>query len=128
MAWPMALPPDRNGVPRRSPDTVAVLPVGTIIVKTIEDTYTDEITQVHAMSKRVEDYNEDGALGWEWFELQLDEDARPVIIWRGTHPPDGECYHCPPGTDPEKAAMLGDCNICHAGAGVDSVQTLPMWF
>ena len=108
-------------VNRRPTHAITPLPVGTIVLKTIEDPDFNEIVQIHAMAKRGADYNADGAVGWEWFDLQRDESAHPVIVWRGAHPPAGECYHCPPGTDPAAAAMMSDCNDCHADAGVDSV-------
>ena len=96
------------------------------MLKTVEDQATAEIVQIHAMVKRGGNYNADGIPGWEWFDLGLDEEARPVIEWRGEHPPDGECYGCAPGTDPAEAAELGDCNNCHAGAQ-DGLHTLPDW-
>jgi hypothetical protein len=84
-------------------------PVGTIIVKTME--HYEYGILILAMAKRGAGYNADGAMGWEWFELALDEDGRPVIVWRGKDPPDGECYGCLPGT--ESMIEPTSCNDCH---------------
>jgi len=111
----------------KDPATIAEpVPMGTIVIKTVEDPDFGDILQIHAMAKRGGGYNPQGIEGWEWFDLQLDDDGHPVIVWRGEHPPDGECYGCAPGTDPEEAAMLGDCNNCHA-SGHDGLHTLPDW-
>lgn len=103
----------------------ASFPVGTIIVKTID---WSGGTDVHAMVKRGADYNPDGAFGWEWFELALDEDGTPVIQWRGTAPPAGEQYGQLPGTTGDTGATVsGDCNTCHgAAAANDYVHTIPL--
>ena len=107
-------------VNERPPAGADEIPLGTIIVKTME---TDDFgLLVLAMAKRGNDYNEDGAVGWEWFELTLDDAGRPVIVWRGTDPPDGECYGCLPGT----MSMIEptSCNDCHlAAADQDYVYT-----
>jgi hypothetical protein len=111
----------------REPSEVSEpVPVGTIVLKTVEDPDFGDILQIHAMAKRGGSYNPQGIAGWEWFDLALDDDGRPVILWRGEHPPDGECYGCAPGTDPEEAAMLGDCNNCHANTH-DGLHTLTEW-
>lgn len=100
------------------------LPVGTILVKTME---TDDFgVLVLAMVKRGGGYNDDGAQGWEWFELTLDDQGRPVIVWRGKDPPDGECYGCLPGT--ESMIEPTSCNDCHAEvAAQDFVYTSALW-
>lgn len=86
-------------------------PVGTRIVKTVGD-------QIFAMAKRGGNYNADGAVNWEWLELEGTVE-RPFIRWRGIGPPDGEGYG-PPGTSA--------CNICHGGAAeTDFVHTAPQW-
>lgn len=74
-------------------------PVGTLIVKTASD-------RIFAMAKRGGNYNADGAVNWEWLELEGSVE-QPFIRWRGIGPPDGEGYG-PPGTSA--------CNTCHAGA------------
>lgn len=88
----------------------ARFPVGTLLVKV---TPTDEGEDIHAMAKRGDGYNADGAVGWEWFDLVLAEDGTPVINWRGVAPPDGEGYSF--GAD-EDTAVEADCNACHGGA------------
>ncbi len=100
-------------------------PVGTMIVKTID---WSGGTDIHAMVKRGGDYNPDGALGWEWFELTLSGDT-PVIKWRGEAPPAGEQYQQIPGMSQDSGVTVtGDCNTCHgaeAGAN-DYVHTIPL--
>jgi hypothetical protein len=83
-------------------------PVGTVIVKTIEG------ADIHAMVKRGEGFNTDGAVGWEWFELVLATNGEPVIKWRGEEPPAGETYGSLPGVPVDSGDTLtGDCNACH---------------
>ena len=79
-------------------------PVGTIIVKEIDGTDADT-HKIFAMWKRGGKYN-DGAPGWEWFELE-EPSGRLVIKWRGYGPPNGENY----GGDAN-----GGCNTCHGAA------------
>lgn len=76
--------------------------VGTLIVKTTAD-------QIFVMAKRGGGYNPDGAVDWEWLELEGTVD-QPFIRWRGIGPPDGEGYG-QPGTS--------GCNICHSGAAAN---------
>lgn len=98
--------------------------LGTIVVKTME---TDDFGLiVLAMAKRGGGYNDEGAQGWEWFELTLDDQGRPVIVWRGKDPPDGECYGCLPGT--ESMIEPTSCNDCHIEvAEQDFVYTSALW-
>lgn len=98
------------------------LPVGTIIVKTME--HYEYGIFILAMAKRGADYNPDGAVGWEWFELALDDDGRPVIVWRGKDPPDGECYGCLPGA--ESMIEPTSCNDCHVGAAEQDYVFTPL--
>lgn len=107
-------------VNERPPADADEVPVGTVIVKTME---TDDFgLLVLAMAKRGADYNPDGAIGWEWFELAIDDTGHPVIVWRGKDPPDGECYGCLPGT--ESMIEPTSCNDCHeAVADRDYVYT-----
>lgn len=107
-------------VNERPPAHDEEIPLGTIIIKTME---TDDFgLLVLAMARRGGGYNEDGAVGWEWFELALDDMGRPVIVWRGEDPPDGECYGCLPGT--ESMIEPTSCNDCHVHAAAqDHVYT-----
>ncbi|MGZ3456998.1 MAG: hypothetical protein ACXU86_00675, partial [Archangium sp.] len=94
-------------------------PVGTIIVK-----HTDGVgdpdnggPRTFAMVKRGGDYNKDGALNWEWFELVQSDPTVATspwqIAWRGLGPSAGGAY----GTTD------GSCNGCHAqGSANDYVQ------
>jgi hypothetical protein len=89
-------------------------PVGTIIVKESSDGPIASRT-VFAMVKRGGSYNQDGAPGWEWFELTNLDESKVSIVWRGVGPPIGEKY----GGDPN-----GGCNGCHgASRDDDFVQT-----
>jgi len=109
-------------VNERPPTDADEIPVGTIIVKTME---TDDFgLLILAMAKRGADYNEDGAMGWEWFELALDDAGHPVIVWRGEDPPDGECYGCLPGT--ESMIEPTSCNDCHVGAAEQDYVFTPL--
>lgn len=92
----------------RPPERATAWPTGTMIVKVAP---TDDGREIHAMAKRGEGYNVDGAVGWEWFELVLDE-GEPVIAWRGTAPPDGQGYGLVGGDT--AAPEVVDCNACHA--------------
>lgn len=109
-----------------APDPGAdAFPTGTILVKTIA--WSGGL-DVHAMVKRGSGFNPDGAVGWEWFELALDDDGTPIIQWRGTEPPAGEAYGTLPGANPDSGATItGDCNTCHASAARnDYVHTVPV--
>jgi hypothetical protein len=109
-------------VNERPPAGAEEVPVGTCIVKTME---TDDFgLLVLAMAKRGNGYNEDGAVGWEWFELAIDDAGRPVIVWRGKDPPDGECYGCLPGT--ESMIEPTSCNDCHEQAADQDYVYTPL--
>ena len=87
-------------------------PDGTMVVKVVRG--DDGTTQVFAMAKRGGEYNSDGAVGWEWFEL-ASPDGPPVIQWRGTAPPISSVAY---------AGGAMTCNTCHQPAGAnDSVLT-----
>lgn len=97
-------------------------PVGTVIVKVIEG------ADIHAMVKRGEGFNTEGAVGWEWFELVLATNGEPVIKWRGEEPPAGETYGALPGAPVDSGDTLtGDCNACHgARSDNDFVHAVPL--
>jgi hypothetical protein len=98
---------------RLPPHGSATFPTGTLIVKEIDG------GQTFAMAKRGGDFNSQGALGWEWFELTSTGGA-PVIVWRGVAPSSG--------------SMVGNtynagstCNDCHQNASAnDFVQAPPL--
>lgn len=102
------------------PDEAEAFPVGTIIVKTgAGGEATGEAgNEVHAMVKRGNGFNADGAKGWEWFELSVDvaagDDSDPLIVWRGTNPPEGFAYGCTGGDCGDAEALT--CNTCHQGS------------
>jgi hypothetical protein len=95
-------------------------PVGTIMVKTVVadadggTTPDGGTSQIFAMAKRGGDYNAEGAVGWEWFEL-ASTDQPAIWIWRGYQPPAGQGYGGVAG---------GQCNTCHmAAASNDYVES-----
>ena len=100
-----------------APDSEA-FPVGTMIAKTVE-TDAGVAPEIHAMVKRGGTFNQRGAVGWEYFELQKNSKGTPVIIWRGTQPPNGERYK--DLLNPDANMMEADCNDCHADSPNDAV-------
>ena len=76
------------------PHGATAFAIGTIIVEVRDD------GKIFASVKRGGDYNADGCVSWEFFELT----ENPVTIsWYGTGPPPGDTY----GGDPS------GCNRCH---------------
>ena len=108
---------------RRAPAGARRWPNGTIVVKTIEAGARDEWT-IHAMVKRGVPYNDDGAIGWEYFELRLAPGAdEPVVVWRGPGPPSGHGYAAR-GRDAGAGEIPLVCDDCHAaGWRSDGVLT-----
>jgi hypothetical protein len=117
-------PPDpRLGEGARSVYVNALPPRGstafpqcTMIVKVGESSPDPTTWLMVGMAKRGGGYNADGAVGWEWFDLDLSEDGVPLVDWRGPVPPEGRGYECALGEDDAGAEGVGDCNTCHAGA------------
>ena len=73
---------------REPPRGGTSFPVGTILVKVVHPE-SDAGTlpdQIFAMAKRGGDFNDGGAAGWEWFELNPASQS-PIFIWRGAQPP-----------------------------------------
>lgn len=85
------------------PSGSAAFPTGTILVKTVAPS-DGSTASIFAMAKRGGSYNSQGALGWEWFELQDGSAGATLIVWRGITPPSGEGYGDVVG---------GACNTCH---------------
>jgi hypothetical protein len=89
-------------------------PVGTLIVKTAE--IGDPTTwNIHARAKRGGNFNLQGAIDWEWFELKVSLDNEAVLIWRGEKSPTNHGYESLPGLG-STSSTDGDCNGCHAAA------------
>lgn len=113
-----------NAMPSEEAET---FPVGTMIVKTgAGGELTGEAgSEIHAMVKRGGGFNDAGARGWEWFELNVDDgDEEPILVWRGTDAPAGESYGCAPGAECGDEAT---CNGCHEGSiGNDFVNSRPL--
>lgn len=101
------------------PVDASEFPVGTIFVKTVQIGPATEWT-VHAMVKRGGGFNAQGALGWEYVDLAINEDDTPVIMWRGEKPPTDHGYEnlLGGGADP---ALEVDCNGCHTGSDEDAI-------
>ena len=111
-------------------DDATTFPIGTIIVKTGAggEATGEPGNAVHAMVKRGGNFNLDGARGWEWFEISVDDvtspdgDDDPILVWRGANPPEGESYGCPAGQVCAEGGLT--CNDCHAGSiGNDFVNS-----
>ncbi len=119
-AAPAAHPPgpSRVYVNAMPPEGLAEFPIGTILVKTIENGAPHEWA-IHAMVKRGGGIGwPDGLYGWELFELRFDAEERPVIVWRGPGPPTGMGYASP--IDGGLVELV--CSDCHAAAWMnDSV-------
>jgi hypothetical protein len=91
--------------------------VGTILFKATEVAGFDKPT-IHAMAKRGSNFNPEGVIGWEYFELVLNKKGTPLILWRGAEPPNGEHYQMLLSAQNVDRPMMtgqdGDCNSCHA--------------
>ncbi len=104
------------------PHGATEFPVGTLIVRVTPGALPDPGTwEVHAMSKRGAGFNGGGAVGWEFFDLDLLPDGAggysPRIEWRGVSPSQGNGYVAPDGGGVELS-----CNHCHGAlAENDSV-------
>ena len=103
------------------PDTTThEFAIGSMLVKSVKTPNSDALT-IHAMSKRGSGFNAEGARGWEYFELQLNNKGVPYILWRGEQPPSGEQYQALLGASKtDQPTTEGKCNDCHA-AGKDGM-------
>lgn len=103
-------------------------PLCTRIVKVGENGPDPSGWLMVGMAKRGGGYNADGAVDWEWFDLDLSSDGVPLVDWRGPVPPEGRGYECALGEDEVGVEGLGDCNFCHTGAADhDYVLTPAIW-
>jgi hypothetical protein len=108
-------------VSQRAPAGATRYPRGTMMVKTIESGTDPRGWTVHAIARRGEPFNPIGAVGWEFFGLQLHEDGRPVILWRSDGSGDGHDYGgVLPGESTEAT-----CNDCHSVAWQDDSVLTP---
>ena len=89
------------------PHGSTVFPPKMIVVKETSDT---DVTarKVFAMVKRGGDFNPNGAVNWEWFELINNTDGSVDVSWRGAEPPGG--------TGDIYAGNPNICNDCHLKA------------
>ncbi len=102
-------------VNHRPPEGARRWPVGTMLVKTIENGDPSDWV-IHAMAKRGVPYNRDGTIGWEFFELRVGRASdRMQVVWRGMGPPSGHGYAAR-GRDAGVGAVPLVCNDCHAVA------------
>lgn len=126
-SWETFVRPNRSDVPgclhstclrtdylnQRPPPGSTAFPIKTMIVKDLDNPAG---RQIFAMVKRGGGYNADGAVGWEWFELEENADGSVKIVWRGLGAPDDEVYGLP--------GMNGGCNQCHTiASGNDYVHS-----
>ena len=84
---PHSLGPMTSYISKKPPPGSTSFPDGTIIVKEVNG---GDLTtrKIFAMEKRGGDIDQDGAVGWEWFELE--EGANGISIrWHGVGPPAG---------------------------------------
>ena len=95
-------------VNRAPTDTYGALPIGTIVVKTLERGAFAE-WEVHAMVKRGGGYNTGGADGWEWMDLRLSDAGAAAITWRGEGTAEDSGSY---GPDVDRGGEIG-CNSCH---------------
>lgn len=94
---------------RLPPADATEFPKGTVIVKATGGAEP----KLFAMAKRGNNYNDTGAIGWEWFEVrELAGDTVMDVEWHGFGPPDGEEY---------AGNAEGGCNGCHAASVHDGV-------
>ncbi|HZL21294.1 MAG TPA: hypothetical protein VFG23_26405 [Polyangia bacterium] len=92
------------------PHGSTTFPVGTIIVK--ETSETDPTARkIFAMVKRGGDFDPNGAVNWEWYELYFDANGNVDANWYGVGPNGGS-------TDPY-AANPNICNACHLKAAAN---------
>jgi hypothetical protein len=96
-----------NRVP---PHGSTAFPLRTIIVKEANSAPASPPT---AMVKRGGNFNPDGAVDWEWFDLVNIAGGGTSILWRGVGPPVNQGGY---GGDPN-----GGCNDCHTPARNDCV-------
>jgi hypothetical protein len=101
--------PRRVYLNRLPPAGATAFPIGTIFVKESGDG-PPETRHVFASVKRGGGFNASGAVGWEWFELANGPGDRPLILWRGFGPSNGDAY----GGD-----ATGGCNGCHDAPALD---------
>lgn len=106
------------------PEDADAFPTGTIFVKTVEIGPATEWT-VHAMVKRGGGFNAQGALDWEYFDLAINDDDIPVIMWRGEKPPSDHGYESLLGGGADPTTEV-DCNSCHTGSDEDAVLSEPL--
>lgn len=100
--------PSHLYVNRPVPEFHEPMPVGTILIKTVEIGDDPRDWDVHAMVKRGGDFNARGAPGWEYLELGLTEDEEPIILWRG----EGDARN-PGGYGRRLDGTPVGCNECH---------------
>ncbi len=102
----------------RAPDASArSYPIGSIIVKAIENTPSPTDWDLFAMAKRGGDFDPSGAVGWEFFLLKLDGDQSIRIVARGTiltPPVDGGMAYGSAG------AIF--CGGCHGAPGTTATD------
>ena len=101
---------------KRAPKGASEYPIGTLVVKSVENDPDPSRWEVFAMTKRGGDFNARGAKNWEFFRLRI-VDGTPLILTRGlfAYDPDVDGGISPyPGAP--TAALADLCNGCHGTA------------
>lgn len=102
-------------VDRLPPHGATEFPVGTHILRVIGAGDDPALWEAHGMVKVGGDFNAGGAVGWEFYGLDLTRDGTGELVtstrWHGVGPPDGDGYAQPGDAGP----VLG-CNHCHGAA------------
>lgn len=112
-----------NLAPEAVPPFAEPLPLGTVLLKTVERSEADGGWEIHAMVKRGGDFNARGAVGWEYLDLELTAGGAPAIVWRG----EGSASN-PGGYGRRLDGTPIACNDCHAMMRrSDHAFTRSMW-
>lgn len=97
------------------PHGATSFPVGTHILRVMGTGDDPTLWEAHGLVKVGGDFNTGGAVGWEYYGLDLSRDASGDLVattrWHGIGPPDGDGYAQPGDAGP----VLG-CNHCHGAA------------
>lgn len=101
-------------VDRLPPPGATEFPVGTHILRIMGSDADPSLWDAHGMVKRGGDFNADGAVGWEFYGLNMslgpDGELVATTRWHGVGPPDGDGY-----AQADAGPVLG-CNHCHGAA------------
>jgi hypothetical protein len=101
-------------IDRLPPHGATTFPVGTHILRIMGDPDDPSTWDAHGLVKVGGDFNAEGAMGWEYYGLDMSRDANGDLLahtrWHGVGSPDGDGY-----AHPDSGPILG-CNHCHGAA------------